>query len=134
MRGPSVQHGKLKRGLRLPFTMEAGVSVAKDGRMRLHMEKMQTAGVGVTGLMDALDLTLEEVMNAKSVHGVEVEGDDVLLDPQRLLPPPAIRGKVRRIRALERTRSCRPSAARRRRPSCARPGRRAGTCTSWGRS
>jgi len=93
-----VQHGKLKRGLRLPFTMEASVSVAKDGRMRLHLEKMQTAGVGVTGLMNALNLTLEEVMSAKNVHGVEVEGDDVLLDAQRLLPPPAIRGKVRIVR------------------------------------
>ena len=66
--------------------------------MRLHLEKMQTAGVGVTGLMNGLNLTLEEVMNAKSVHGVEVEGDDVLLDAQRLLPPPAIRGKVHGVR------------------------------------
>lgn len=93
-----VQHGKLKRGVHLPFTMEASVSVINDGRMRLHLEKMQTAGVGVTGLMDALDLTLEEVMHAKDVVGVEVEKDDVLLDPQRLLPPPAIRGKVRSVR------------------------------------
>lgn len=93
-----VQHGKLKRGLRLPFTMEASVSVTKDGRMRLHLEKMQTAGVGVTGLMNALGLSLEEVVQAKSLQGVEVEGDDVLLDPQRMLPPPAIRGKVRAVR------------------------------------
>ncbi len=92
-----VKHGKLKRGLRLPFTMEASVSVTQDGRMRLRLEKMKTGGVGVTGLMDALNLTLEEVMNAKDVHGVEVEGDDVLLDAQRLLPPPAIRGRVRRV-------------------------------------
>jgi hypothetical protein len=93
-----VQHGKLKRGLRLPFTMEASVSVTKDGRLRLHLEKMQTAGVGVTGLMNTLNLTLEEVMHAKDVQGVEVEGDDVLLDAQRLLPPPAIRGRVRGVR------------------------------------
>jgi hypothetical protein len=92
------QHGRLKRGLRLPFTMEASVSVTDDGRMRLHLEKMQTAGVGVTGLMNALHLTLEEVMHTKDLHGVEVEGDDVLLDPQRFLPPPTIRGRVRQVR------------------------------------
>ena len=97
-----VQHGKLKRGLHLPFTMEASVSVTEGGRMRLHLDKMQTAGVGVTGLMSALNLTLEDVMHAKDVRGVEVEGDDVLLDPQRLLPPPAIRGKVTGVRVEPR--------------------------------
>ena len=92
------QHGKLRRGPRLPFTIEASVSVAPDGRMRMHPERVQMGGVGVTHLMDLLNLTMEEVVHAKDLHGVEIDGDDVLLDPQRLLPPPPIRGRVRRVR------------------------------------
>src|SRR5712691_5413351 len=48
-------------------------------------------------LMDLLGLTVTQLLNTDKVRGVRLEGNDLLLDPALLLPPPHIAGRVTEV-------------------------------------
>ena len=89
-----VQSGTLKKGVSVPFKMRATVVVAPDGRLRLHPTSMKAAGFISKRVLDFFGVELENLVKLKDNRGVTVDGDDLLLDPERVLPPPRIRGRV----------------------------------------
>ena len=74
------------------------LSANGDGRIRLHSEHVKAAHLPVKGLMDLLGVNLAEMINTRKIHGLAVEKDDLLIDPQEILPPPRIQGKVTAVR------------------------------------
>jgi hypothetical protein len=44
--------------------------------------------------MDLLGLDIAKLIDTRKVQGVQTEGNDLILDPQEILPLPRIRGKV----------------------------------------
>jgi hypothetical protein len=92
--GRLKQKGTLHKGLPLAFSLEATVSAAEDGRLRLHAESARVLGIPSKTIMEIFGLELDDVVNIKNQHGVEIEGDDVLIDPARVLPPPVIQGRL----------------------------------------
>ena len=93
-----VQKGRLRKGVEIPFEIHARVSVTPEGLIRLHPTKTLILGVDGGALLGALDLTLERLMNLEGSHGASVKGNDILLRPDSLLPPPAIQGRVVAVR------------------------------------
>ncbi len=91
-----TQSGTLKKGLPIPFSMRATVAATPDGRLRLHPTSLKAAGFVSKRVLDFFGLELENLVKMKDVTGVTVDGDDLLLEPQRLLPPPRIRGRLTR--------------------------------------
>jgi hypothetical protein len=92
--------GKLHQRGNLTFETMGTISATPDGRIRLHAEKVKAAHVPVKGLMDLLGLDIASLISTSKVRGLAVEKDDLLLDPQEILPPPRIRGKVTAVRIL----------------------------------
>jgi hypothetical protein len=89
-----VQEGVLKKGIHLPFTVKAEVSLTPEGLIRLHPTSIKVIGVGARGLMKFLGLSLEGLARVAPGRGIRIEGNDFLLDPAAVLPPPRVRGKV----------------------------------------
>jgi hypothetical protein len=89
-----VQQGKLSKGVTVPFTVKASVSVTPDGLLRVHPEKTKTAGVPTAGLMHLFGIELDNLVHANPAGGIRIEGNDLLLDPGRLLPAPATTGHL----------------------------------------
>ncbi|MEP6919073.1 MAG: hypothetical protein ABJC89_25755 [Acidobacteriota bacterium] len=89
--------GKLKKGVLVPFSMTAAVSVTPDGSMRLHATKLKAVGVPVKGLLDLLGLDMSSVMKMPAGSGMRADGDDLILDTAALLPPPRTEGRLRRV-------------------------------------
>jgi hypothetical protein len=58
---------------------------------------MKAAGVISKRLLDFFGLTLDRFITLKPASPVTMDGDDLLLDPERLLPPPRIRGRLTRV-------------------------------------
>lgn len=81
----------------IPFEMEGTPSATEDGRIRVHATKIKAAHLPVKGLMDLLGIELSGLIRANKVRGVAAEGDDILLDPTQILPPPAIEGRVSEV-------------------------------------
>ena len=83
------QEGILHKIVDLPFTMYADVS-ADAGRIRLHPTRIDICGVNGLGLLKALGQSLEKMIGKElpKDKGVSAEGNDMLLDPGKMLPPP----------------------------------------------
>ena len=89
--------GKLQKGVSVPFSMTASVSASPDGSIRLHATRLKAVGVPVKGLLDLLGLDVASLMKMPPGSGLRADGDDLLMDPTALLPPPRMEGKVKTV-------------------------------------
>jgi hypothetical protein len=90
--------GKLRQKMDIPFETTGTLSANADGRIRLHAEHVKAAHLPMKGLLDLLGIDLARLINTNKVRGVTVEKDDLILDPEQILPPPHIQGKVTAVR------------------------------------
>lgn len=90
-KGGLKQHG-LMHGI--SFTVLGDLSVTPDGELRLHPSSIKAAGIGVGGLMKFFGLHLNKLVNTSKARGVRIDGDDFLLSPAQLLPPPTVEGQL----------------------------------------
>jgi hypothetical protein len=89
--------GKIQKGAPVPFSMDASVSVAPDGWLRLHATKLTAVGVPVKGLLDLFGLKMDDLMKLPPGSGIKADGDDLLMDTTAMLPPPRTEGRVQRV-------------------------------------
>lgn len=66
--------------------------------MRIHPTQTKIFHVDGDALLHALHLTLQKLIDVSKTIGVTVNGDDILIDPVKVLPPPEIEGHVTRVR------------------------------------
>jgi hypothetical protein len=90
--------GKLHQKGDVPFESTGTLSADEDGQIRLHVEHVKAAHLPLKGLMDLLGIDLTRLINTKQVHGVVAEKDDLIIDPEQILPPPHVQGKVTAVR------------------------------------
>ena len=69
-----------------------------DGRIHFHPTTIRTAGIPTKGLMDAVGLKVDKLVKGTDTRGVDVAGDDLIMDLDRLLPPPRVHAHVTGIR------------------------------------
>jgi hypothetical protein len=93
-----VQTGVMHKVLDISFKITADVSVTPEGLIRLHPVKTTILGVDGDKLMRAFGLSLQKILDLSKAKGVTVKGNDLFLDPVRILPPPAIEGHATAIR------------------------------------
>ena len=93
-----VQTGIMHKILDIPFSITADVSVTPEGLIRLHPTKTEILGVDGDKLMRAFGLSLQKILDLSKAKGVTVKGNDLFLDPVKILPPPAIEGRATAIR------------------------------------
>jgi hypothetical protein len=65
---------------------------ASNGRIRIHPTKISICGVNGLGLLKAVGQSLEKMIgkDLPKDKGVSAEGNDLLMDPGRMLPPPQV--------------------------------------------
>ena len=93
-----VQSGIMHKILDIPFEITADASMTPEGLIRLHPVKTRILGVNGNDLMRAFRLSLEKILDLSKAKGVSVKGNDIFLDPVKILPPPAIEGRATAIR------------------------------------
>ncbi len=93
-----VQSGVMHKIVDLPFEISSEVSATPDGLIRLHPVKTRIFGIGVEGVMRAFGLSLQRILDLRKAKGVSVRGNDLYMDPVKLLPAPAFEGKLTRVR------------------------------------
>ncbi len=96
--GQLRQKGTLKKGVPFPFDVKASVSPTPEGQLRIHAESVKGFGIPVSPLLKTLGMKMNDLLKVDPGRGVTVDGNDVLLDPSRLLPPPAMHGKITAVR------------------------------------
>lgn len=95
------QQGVLDKGINVPFDVKGGVEATPDGRIRVHAAKVRGFGVPIKPLMKVFGIEMDDLLKVEPGHGVTVEDNDLILDPQQVVPPPLIRGKVTSVRVTD---------------------------------
>ena len=96
--GDSIKvQGKLPTKGNIQFETEGTAVATPDGQIRIHTHKVSVAQVSVKGLMDLLGIKIAQLIDTQKVPGVRLEGDDLILDPEQILPPPHITGRVTEV-------------------------------------
>jgi hypothetical protein len=96
--GQLKQKGTLHKGVAVPFTILADLAVTTDGRIRLHPTSVKAVGIPASGLMRMFHLELDNLIKSNRARGFEIEGNDFLLLPDRLIPEPRFAGRLTSIR------------------------------------
>ncbi|MGH9314200.1 MAG: hypothetical protein ACRD1S_13510 [Vicinamibacterales bacterium] len=91
--GRVEQKGKLRKGLPIPFSVEADVD-ASGGFVRLHPVKTRAAGVPATKIMDVFGVELDDLIRVRAGRGITVRDNDLFLAPSQMLASPSVRGRV----------------------------------------
>lgn len=73
--------GKLHKKGDVGFETEGRLSATADGKIRLHAEKIRALHLPVKGLMDLFGVDIADLIKNGKVRGVQVEKDDLILDP-----------------------------------------------------
>ncbi len=89
-----VQKGKLSKGISVPFTVTASVAATPEGQLLIHPVKVKAAGIPSTKLMGMFGIELQDLIKARPEAGIAIRDNDLILDPGKMLPPPATRGHV----------------------------------------
>lgn len=78
----------------LPVKVLAELAPMPDGRVQFHVRSISVLKMPVKGLLGMLHLKLNNLIASPQVPGVEVDGNFVRFDTEKLLPPPHIHGKL----------------------------------------
>lgn len=96
-KGRLIQKGTIHKGIDLPFEIDGSLSATEDGNIRVHADKIKSAHVPVKGLLHLLGEDLSKLVNQNAGRGMKIVGDDIILTPQTLTPPPHLEGRVTRV-------------------------------------
>jgi hypothetical protein len=96
--GHLVQTSTLNKKIPIRATLEGDLSATPEGDIRFHPTKIKTGDLPVKGLLNLFDIELSEVIKSQESKGIKVVDNDLILDPERLLPPPRMKGQVTAVR------------------------------------
>ena len=68
-----------------------------DGNIRLHADKVKAEHLPVKGLLHLFGENLSKLVHDTEARGMKVVGDDIILMPRTLTPPPHMEGRVTRV-------------------------------------
>ena len=82
----------------IPFETTGMLTVTPEGMIRVHTTSVKALHLPVKGLMDMLGLDTAKLIDTQKVEGVSADKDELILDPQVILPPPRMRGHLNNIK------------------------------------
>ena len=85
--------------LSLPIQLDGTLSPLPDGRLRYRLAKLTVLEIPVKGLLGLVHVQLDDLMPAMTIPGIQISGNDILFDTQKLLPPPHIHGDITSVTA-----------------------------------
>lgn len=84
--------------LPLPVELQTTVSATPDGRIHLHLTRINVLKLPLKALLGGLHVEIDDIMGKSPLIGVEVSKNDLFFDTTKLLPPPHIRGHLTSVR------------------------------------
>jgi hypothetical protein len=92
--------GTLHKIIPLPIEMIGNIAVAPGNRIQIHVTKLNVLKIPFKALLGGFHIRISDLFHPQGVPGIQVSGNDILLDPPALLPPPRIRGQLTNVRIV----------------------------------
>lgn len=92
-------NGTLHKLVSLPIELTGTISAIPENRIQVHVTKLNVLSMPLKGFLGAIHVRVSDLFHT-AIAGIEVAGDDILLDTQSLLPPPHVRGELTSVRIV----------------------------------
>jgi hypothetical protein len=80
--------------LSLPVELFSSASATADGRICLHVDRINVLKMPLARLLGGLHVEIDDIAGKERIPGVEVSKNDILVNTTLLLPPPHIHGQL----------------------------------------
>lgn len=84
----------------LPIEVTGNITVVPDNRIQLHVTKINLLKIPFKALLGGFHITISDLFHSQDIPGIQVSGNDIFFDTQKLLPPPHIRGHLTTVRIV----------------------------------
>jgi hypothetical protein len=91
-------HGTIHKVVPLPIELVGTLAPTPDGRVQFHVTKLDVLKIPLKGLLGGFHIELSNLVPASNMPGIQVVGNDIFFDTQKLLPPPHIHGQLTSVR------------------------------------
>jgi hypothetical protein len=92
--------GTLHKIISLPIELVGTIAAAPDNQIQMHVTKLSLISVPLKGLLSRVHITISDLVHPRGVPGIEVSGNDIFFNTQKLLPPPHLRGQLTSVRII----------------------------------
>jgi hypothetical protein len=92
--------GTLHKIVPLPVELTGQISAAPNNEIHIHVTKLDVLKIPFKGLLGVFHVQLSDLFDPKGTAGIRVNGNDIYLDTDALLPPPRIRGELTSVRVV----------------------------------
>jgi len=96
--GTLRQQGVIDSAINVPFTATSVVSATSDGRIRVSTKAVRGFGLPIRPIMNLFKIKMDSLVKTAPGSGVEVDGNDLLVDPAVVIPAPSVRGRLTGVR------------------------------------
>jgi hypothetical protein len=90
-------HGTFHKGVPLPVELIGEISALPDGRVQFQVSKINVLKIPMKGILGGFHIQLSDLVHESNTPGIQISGNTLLFDTQKLLPPPHIRGHLTSI-------------------------------------
>ena len=90
--------GTVHKIIPLPIELVGSLSAGPDGSVQFHLTKLDVLKIPVKGLLGDFHIQLSDLVHASNVPGIDISGNNIIFDTQKLLPPPHIHGQLTTVR------------------------------------
>jgi hypothetical protein len=90
--------GTVHKVVDIHFEIAGGLNATSDGKISLHPSSIKADGLPVKRLMHLFGVELAGLTKQGNARGVEIKDDDLIIDPNLIIPAPEIKGSVASVR------------------------------------
>lgn len=87
-------HGTVHKMIPLPVELTGTLSPLPDGRIQFQAAKIDVLKIPLKGLLGSFHVKLDDLVASSNLPGVQITGNNIIFDTERLLPPPHIHGTL----------------------------------------
>ena len=89
--------GTLHKLIPLPLELTGVLSAAPGSRVKMSITKINVLKIPLKHLLGDFNVKVADLFHSGQIPGIEVTNNDILFDPQALLPPPHIVGSLTQV-------------------------------------
>ena len=93
-------HGTLHKLISLPIELLGTIAAAPGNRIQLHFTKLSVLKIPLKALFGGFHIAVSDLFHPQGISGLQVSGNDIFFDPQKIVPPPHIRGQLTSVRIV----------------------------------
>jgi hypothetical protein len=92
-------HATLRKLISLPIELIGTIAPAPGNRIQIHVTKLSLLKIPLKSILGGFHIGVSDLV-PDGMPGIKVSGNNILVDPQKLLPPPNIRGQLTGVRIV----------------------------------